>query len=160
MTREIKFRAWDFTHKRMLYDGVCVFYPSYPKEIKGGVSLSGQVHLDPEENYHIIPLMNHKTMQYTGLKDKNGKEIYEGDILSFHAFVNSGGMGGYSESDFEGKGVIEYRPDGMTYVIHGRGSHINETMDWLLEDTTHFETGESIEVIGNIYENPELLEAK
>lgn len=65
-------------------------------------------------------------MQYTGLEDKNGKEIYEGDILYVPGFGNH---------------ELKYE-DGL-YVCEVRG--VNQAM------------AEQCEVIGNIYENPELL---
>lgn len=66
-------------------------------------------------------------MQYTGLKDKNGKLIYEGDIISRG----------------EDRGVIKYDDETASYYIRWKES------ETFIEDC---------EVIGNIYENPELLE--
>lgn len=72
-----------------------------------------------------------KAMQYTGLKDKNGKEIYEGDIVrSYNEFGEA----------FAVLSVVEYDEQYAKY----RGVDI-ECLDYE-------------EVIGNIYENPELLE--
>lgn len=70
-------------------------------------------------------------MQYTGLKDKNGKEIYEGDIIAFPTY----------------KTVIEWSDKHAAYK------------PWCeyMEGHDNIEEGEPIEVIGNIYENPELL---
>lgn len=77
--------------------------------------------------------------QYTGLHDKNGKEIYEGDIVSFNL-----------KSDSEGQpyiiGYIEYQTTFSGYrIMSFEGSF---ALDYNIKD---------IEVIGNIYENKELL---
>jgi hypothetical protein len=66
-------------------------------------------------------------VQYTGLKDKNGKEIYEGDILKSDIFTGQ---------------VIYYAPTFMVVEKDGWDMITN---------------GEDYEIVGNIYENPELL---
>ena len=88
-------------------------------------------------------------MQCTGLRDKNGKLIYEGDILR----VNTGGR------DTSGYGVVEYLQCGCKFIVTGyldnpsgyyprkKGELCRNLEEWLCT-----------EVIGNIYENPELLE--
>lgn len=121
--RDIKFRAWDNINKIMAY-------PRIIKQIFSSIS-SG----DLLNRYEIL-------MQYTGLKDKNGKEIYEGDIITFGKY-------------------IKYRvifEDSCFYLYHHEG-----LKDW---DGTDYRWGPlyrikelsfDVELIGNIYENPELL---
>jgi len=70
-------------------------------------------------------------MQYTGLKDKNGKEIYEGDIVKIEGFINH--VVGFEDGAFRWMNVGPYLPI---------AERISER---------------ECEVIGNIYENPELL---
>ena len=77
---------------------------------------------------------NYEVMQYTGLKDKNGKEIYEGDIINIQ----------YDVTVQIEKAVIEYRGASFYAVTNA--------------DTWELDNYEEIAVIGNIYENPELLE--
>lgn len=78
--------------------------------------------------------------QYTGSKDKNGKEIYEGDIVSFNLKSDNGGQPNIT-------GYIEYQTTFSGYRIMSlKGSF---ALDYNIKD---------IEVIGNIYDNPELLE--
>lgn len=154
MNRKIKFRAWQKYHKQMLdvtnigfRDGeiysLTVEYPegTIPRFVTYGKDYD-KFWLDDD----CI-----KLMQYTGLKDKNGKEIYEGDIIK--EFNYSGDECRVSEVVWDGtlatgwhKKIIKdltmpkgYGQEGISIGIEER-----EVKDF--------------EVIGNIYENPELLD--
>ena len=90
-------------------------------------------------------------LQYTGLKDKNGTEIYEGDIVLYEDWTESW-EGGGNES-FINKGIIEYNESNCNFNVTERMTIENEDV--------LYEGNETLEVIGNIYDNPELLkEAK
>lgn len=122
--REIKFRAWDKKEKIMVeplsITWRCkeIYCVHHAKEHKGGVYLfNGERGTDFE------------LMQYTGLKDKNGKEIYEGDIV---------------ENQHGTKGV---------YVWNDR----REGWDVWYKDFPGFETMNEWTVIGDVHDNPELL---
>ena len=82
--------------------------------------------------------------EWTGLLDKNGKEIYEGDIVRLGETIYKVGIGGYFSKNSCGWGVhyISSNPDEFAIEASPMGSE------------------KYIEVIGSIYENPELLEAK
>lgn len=110
--REIKFRAWD---------NILNEYFSWEDSIK-----FNNYHDLIEDNYNGAVSLE----QYTGLKDKNGVEIYEGDIVSASIF-------GFQET-----GLVEYSPFG----------------EWVFGDIRLFEFMSSLTVIGNIHENADLLE--
>ena len=140
--REIKFRAWD--GKRMFHQGTSFGFElgdeDHPLVIRV-YSSDGEIDL--------IGLPNAKLMQYTGLKDKNGKEIYEGDVLFAHLngvkYVVKHGEYDHVNIDDEPS------PNCYGWYAHGKSGYrnIEESLD---ESNIHFE------VIGNIHENPELLE--
>lgn len=124
MTREIKFRCWDKTHNEMFFieDIFRIKNSKFIENCRNGLC---------------------EVMQYTGLLDKNGKEIYEGDILQ-EKIVNQHGTFKkvFAFPDYE-----SFSGGGMDYGIVGVG------YSW--EDTDP--EPENCEIIGNIYENPELL---
>jgi uncharacterized phage protein (TIGR01671 family) len=134
MNREIKFRVWDKREKKMyeadFFDNFYVINQGRVGIIKGDVfddSSSFYVDYSDKNNWEV--------MQYTGLKDKNGKEIYEGDIVSWFDDLGDHGQ----------PFVIKYNEAQFLLTIP------SEKLDgWYLG-------GKEIEVIGNIYENPELL---
>ncbi|EAU00370.1 YopX family protein [Campylobacter curvus] len=130
--KEIKFRAWDVLNKKMLNWGEVFHLPAW--EIFPGT---------PEQRAFEV-------MQYTGLKDRNGKEIYEGDILEFRA------------NPFDRKRdlfQVVFKDGGF------RDEWNNYIGQYLPPDIRNKQGGrvrlnEACEIIGNIYENPELLEEK
>lgn len=146
MNREIKFRAWDGLAETMIYWDELI----YPKN-KHRSLLNLLVNL-PQDHKSIL-------MQYTGLKDKNGKEIYEGDIVRMlytdwpSQCPNAEGRFEFSVEDYmksiSKNGVVVYRLD--RYCLEFEDKHGNY-YDHILEGAH----GEK-EIIGNIYQNPELL---
>jgi uncharacterized phage protein (TIGR01671 family) len=124
--REIKFRAWDKKENKM-QQVVQILYgheaSNYPLSVDFFRSVKSRLIKDIE------------LMQYTGLKDKNGKEIYEGDILFF---------GSVDEGCGDTYEVMWVKNGFKARWIHTGKEYFEE-----LDDT--------FEVIGNIYENKELL---
>lgn len=135
MNREIKFRAWSngiksdsVVHRRKF--GEWIFPPQMMYDEKPGDCL---VWKSQGQNIEV--------MQYTGLKDRNGKEIYEGDLAKHIEFESEDGP--YNEEI----GIVKWE-DGTHFVETVVGSCITK---WLIAN------GKNTEVIGNIYENSDLL---
>lgn len=121
--REIKFRAWDKKKGRMMH-GYCNLVIMLDGHLNWNFGGELKWLSDLEKDYVL--------MQYTGLKEKNGKEIYEGDIIS----------DGYIKREVK-YGAYEFLP-------------FSEELD----ERDHFTilgALYSFEVIGNIYADPELL---
>lgn len=90
--------------------------------------------------------------QYTGLTDKNGKKIFEGDILRGfqYPFCDNGEYNYYAEIIFADCSFMTYTHKNPSSCVRGISDENTELMEcWVSEDW---------EVIGNIYDNPELLE--
>ena len=138
--REIKFRAWDKKSKRMRKVDSIAF-----DELTGEIKLVNSWGEDIIEDKPIIVQRekNFELLQYTGLKDKNGKEIYGGDI------IEGGYLNPLTNEFYSRKYIIEYKNATFAGKLIGHSPY-GDT--WL-----NFIHGE---VIGNIYENPELLEVE
>lgn len=114
MNREIKFRIWNDYDKKMIY---------WNELLKNKLA-----------NIFTMPSYNKWLMQYTGLHDKNGKEIYEGDILK----------------SMQWNDIYLVKYIGTAFYLCRKGNKgFNKITTW--------NNAEKSEVVGNIYDNPELL---
>lgn len=144
MSRDIKFRIYDTDEKEMFYQ----------EDIDYIDFFTGIVFIREEDGYDYLidSRSDGKLMQYTGLKDKNGKEIYEGDILRCKCLKKCK-LDSCAEKVIQYKNsLIEWWESGCNLGYRLRDSK-GKTM---MIKPTHLNTME-VEVIGNIYENPELL---
>lgn len=135
--REIKFRAWHKEIKRM---GIVEVLSQHAAWVCG------------EHINFDYPLFELELMQYTGINDKNGREIYEGDIVVQYGID-------WDKIDLDSMEYEDYpQKVVMTDVVS-----LERFRYWLKNEKWGYEGEELIdpeecEVIGNIYENPELLE--
>ena len=125
--REFKFRAWNSMAKKMLHFG-------NPIAIADDVDRYGVFFESLEKKMYIGG--KYENMQFTGFKDENGKEIYEGDIVSI---------------DSEGIWYIYWEDNLARFVLRKK----NQKTKYFLEVEGCF-----IRVIGNIHENTDLLEVE
>lgn len=133
--REIKFRGWHSQAKRMF---------SAEEMAKDQLTLlttGSFINVHGNDTGKSVIYSNEKfiPMQFTGLNDKNGIEIYEGDVYSWDYEY---------DSDYDGDMPIVKRSA-------GRG-HVKDIFDtWRIKEAA--KEGKGVEVIGNIYENPTLI---
>jgi len=135
--RKINFRAWH-REKQMMCDVIAV-----------GV-MDGWVDIMPApDSSWTTDLDDVELMQFTGLLDKNGVEIYEGDIVTFRS------MSGFecSDEDYRQHGTLE-RPREVKYK-NGEFAPREEYCE--VEDGFYSWRQFDFEVIGNIHQNPDLL---
>lgn len=122
MQREIKFRVWDKRNK---------------KWVEAGQSLLGYlIAWISDYKFEILGRGDYEIVQYTGLKDRNDKEIYEGDLVQVLDYAS-----------WEGLYKIIWDEKNLMYMLEdafGDREKLCEFEEYLVK--------------GNIYENPELLE--
>jgi uncharacterized phage protein (TIGR01671 family) len=120
MKRVIKFRAWIIFENKMI-DVTTIYFDGY-----GGFEISG-------ENYESLDHLEIILEQFTGLTDKNGVEVYEGDILK-------------ADRWWKWNWIVKFDTEKARFncIINSSG-HSDDYIP------------ESVEVIGNIHQNPNLL---
>lgn len=140
--RELKFRGKSLDNSEWYYGDLIRF---------GGAQI---LHADGEFSSKIKTdkIQENTIGQFTGLKDNNGNDIYEGDILSFTIF-------GYNDNDEQHDGEVKYSDDLAEYVvedINNYGVYLENAFElgWTINQDCE------AEIIGNIYDNKELLEEK
>lgn len=126
-----RFRAWDKEFKEMVQVDALVF----DEQIIKATYKNGNVVKEDIKNYVL--------MQSTGLRDKNGKEIFEGDILKVT------NLSSWLE-------VVSFNKDKAMFVSKETERKVEETPLYDLFNTDIFE----IEIIGNIHTNSELAEVE
>ena len=130
--REIKFRVWDIDRKEWLKNTGNPYIFPFDGRVAMKCAGDSTGHIDKQDYSEEYELE-----QFTGLRDKKGKEIYEGDIVRF---------GPYKANTETIQVPIEFHEGSFVMMREGLGYLINTRV-----------VGEAAEVIGNIHETPELL---
>lgn len=131
MNREIRFRAW-YKPGLEMYRVLDMHFQSISGDLYGVLN---------EGSPYSVNARDVEMMQFTGLHDKNGKEIYEGDIVN--------------NVTYKFNGVVFF--DNGSFWVREYLSHVDEGLYDDREKETRWSINLNWEVIGNIYENADLL---
>ena len=127
--REFKFRAWDGTG---MFPVDTIEFPMGGTRWYGPGVGRGTVYANPDFDWKVDSVL----MQYTGLKDRDGKEIYEGDIVKLDSW------------------------EGVQQIVFIEGAFcLADKHGWYVGDIHYINHADKNQatIIGNIWENPELL---
>lgn len=128
-----KFKIWDKTRNKWLVSNCGQFLLTQDGNVM--FHMDGDNPLEP-----IIDQIEYEVLMYTGLKDKNGKEIYDGDIVKYTSELENG--------------IFEVKYSNCRFY----GLWIEANFMDITTDLFYLGCSNELEVIGNIYQNPELLE--
>lgn len=150
MSREIKFRAWDEENKLMIYSDKQPYGYEWEINKHHGVICFSFDYVDNDFGGNVYYGEHLPIMQYTECKDDNDTEIYEGDILKFNQYGD--------DRDYIAR--VEFGNPNGEYnwgwqLVFKEPFHLNNSILLWVEMA-----GVGCEVIGNIYENPELIKGK
>lgn len=146
--REIKFKVWHRNRKEMFwYDLMWGNVHAMGGGWLGVLPIGEERDYGWRDNRIAVDPNDCDILQFTGLKDKNGKEIYEGDILRIHNAEEDDGEN-YKYS------TIEFK-NGAFKVEYDFGDYDMTAIGWAIDIWDNQKI--TCEIIGNIYETPELL---
>lgn len=139
--KQIKFRAWDAERQEMYGEGHGMMY-GQQEEMDDSLLIRFK-HFEGEPIF----------MQYTGLQDRKGQDIYEGDILTSEQYPFQ------DEGKYNYHGVIEWIEEEASFYMTKRLA--NKEKRGMSDGISQpIEEIEEFEIIGNIYEHPHLLEVE
>lgn len=134
--KELKFRAWDNFHKVMIYDGFSKFYELF---IKFNGDIEG---INKKDLSFAFITQYFNLTQFTGIQDKNGKDIFEGDIITKN-FKNG-------KENIRKRRIVEWNNNLACFEVFQYNPDIESENDAIKNNSEYY-------VIGNIYENANLL---